>query len=92
MTKVFYNHPDAIIPSFHGAWDLRLKNNILSLQKFDDNIFLNDVQNIPFWVCDVFEDEDDRLLSFGKLFSDVIDKNAPIKKRTYKKTFPTFDE
>ena len=55
-----------------------------SYRNFDD-IFLNDVQNIPFWISDVFEDEDDRLWSFGKLFSDVIDKNAPIKKRTLKK-------
>ena len=56
-----------------------------SYRNFDDDIFLNDVQNIPFWISDVFEDEDDRLWSFGKLFSDVIDKNAPIKKRTLKK-------
>ena len=51
-----------------------------SYRNFDDDIFLNDVQNIPFWISDVFEDEDDRLWSFGKLFSDIIDKNAPIKK------------
>ena len=48
-------------------------------------MFLDDVQNIPFGVSDVFEDEDDRLWSLGKLFSDIIDKNAPIKKRIFKK-------
>ena len=56
-----------------------------SYKKFDDEIFLNDVQNIPFWVSDIFEDEDDRLWSFGKLFTDIIDKNAPVKKKTLKK-------
>ena len=56
-----------------------------SYKKFDDEIFLNDVQNIPFWVSDIFEDEDDRLWSFGKLFTDIIDKNAPVKKKTIKK-------
>ena len=56
-----------------------------SYRNFDDDIFLNDVQNIPFWVSDIFEDEDDRLWSFGKMFSDMIDKNAPIKKKTLKK-------
>ena len=56
-----------------------------SYKKFDDEIFLDDVQNIPFWISDIFDDEDDRLWSFGKLFSDVIDKNAPIKKKTLKK-------
>ena len=48
-----------------------------SYKNFDDDIFLNDVQNIPFWISDVFEDEDDRVWSFGKLFSDVIDKKCP---------------
>ena len=56
-----------------------------SYRNFDDDIFLNDVQNIPFWVGDIFEDEDDRLWSFSKMFSDIIDKNAPIKKKTLKK-------
>ena len=55
-----------------------------SYKRFDD-MFLNDVQNILFSVSDVLEDEEDRLWSFGKLFSDVIDKNAPIKKRTLQK-------
>ena len=36
-----------------------------SYRNFDDDIFLNDVQNIPFWVGDIFEDEDDRLWSFS---------------------------
>ena len=56
-----------------------------SYRNFDDNIFLNDVQKIPFWISDAFEDEDDRWWGFGKLFSDVIDKHAPIKTRTLKK-------
>ena len=56
-----------------------------SYKKFDDEIFINDVQNIPFSVCDIFDDEDDRLWSFSKLLSDVIDKNAPIKKKILKK-------
>ena len=63
----------------------REKNYYLSYKKFDDETFINDVQNIPFSVCDVFDDVDDRLWSFNKLFSDVIDKNAPIKKSIIKK-------
>ena len=50
------------------------------------------VQNIPFSVCDVFDDVDDRLWSFNKLFSDVIDKNAPVKNKILKKTFSSFHE
>ena len=63
-----------------------------SYKKFDDETFINDVQNIPFSVCDVFDDVDDRLSSFNKLFSDVIDKNAPIKKEILKKTFSSLHE
>ena len=63
-----------------------------SYKKFDDETFINDVQNIPYSVCDVFEDVDDRLWSFNKLFSDVIDKNAPIKKKILKKTFSSLHE
>ena len=54
-------------------------------KKFNDDTFMNDVQNIPFSVCDVFDDVGDRVWSFNKLFSDMIDENAPIKKKTLKK-------
>ena len=57
------------------------KNYYRYYKKFDDEIVINDVQNIPFSVCDVFDDVDDRLWSFNKLFFDVIDKNVPIKKK-----------
>ena len=61
-----------------------------SYKKFDDEIFLDDVQNIPFWRSDGFDDEDDRLWSFGKLFSDAINENAPIQKKTLKKHSPPY--
>ena len=56
-----------------------------SYKKFDDETFINDVKYIPFSVCDIFYDHDDRLWSFNKLLSDVIDKNAPVKKKIIKK-------
>ena len=59
-------------------------------KKFDDETFINDLQNNPFSICDVFGDVDDRLWSFNKLFSDIIDKNAPLKKKTLKKTYLTY--
>ena len=54
-------------------------------KKFDDETFINDVKYIPFSVCDIFDDHDDRLWSFNKLLSDVIDINAPVKKKIIKK-------
>ena len=56
-----------------------------SYKKFDDQTFIDDVKNIPFSVCDIFDDEDDRLWSFSKLLSGVIDCNAPVKKKVLKK-------
>ena len=40
-----------------------------SYKTFDDEAFINYVQNIPFSVCDVFDDVDDRLWSFNKLLN-----------------------
>ena len=37
-----------------------------------------------FGIC--FDDVGDRLWSFNKLFPDIIDKNAPLKKKTLQKT------
>ena len=56
-----------------------------SYNKFDDQTFIDDVKNIPFSVCDIFDDEDDRLWSFSKLLSGIIDCNAPVKKKVLKK-------
>ena len=51
----------------------------LSYKKIDDN-FLTDVKNIPFSVCDIFDDEVDRLWGFSKSLFGVIDSNDPVKK------------
>ena len=56
-----------------------------SYKKFGDENFINDVKNIPFSVCDIFDDEDDRLWGFSELLSGVIDSNAPVKKKILKK-------
>lgn len=56
-----------------------------SYKTFDEENFINDIKNIPFSICDIFDDEDDRLWSFSKLLSGVIDRNAPIKKKIIKK-------
>ena len=54
-------------------------------KKLDDENFINDVENIPFSVCDIFDDEDDRLWGFSKLLTGVTDSNAPVKKKILKK-------
>ena len=58
-----------------------------SYKTFDDETFINDVQNIPFSVCDVFDDVDDRLWRINKLFSDITDKK-PLWRRRLLKNHP----
>ena len=56
-----------------------------SYKNIGDGNVINDVKSGPFWVCDLFDNEDDRLLNFIISFSSVIDSNAPIKKKILKK-------
>ena len=51
----------------------------------DEEKYVNDVNNIPLSICDVFDDFDDKMWCFQALLQDVIDENVPIKQRTIKK-------
>ena len=53
--------------------------------KFEESIFINDLDCIPTSVCDVFDDPDDKLWCKTKLVSNVVDSNAPIKRKVVKK-------
>ena len=49
------------------------------------DIYLNDLNNAPFMICNVFDDPDDKAWCFTKLLSDVMEKNAPSKTKIIKK-------
>lgn len=51
-----------------------------SYKNFNSDIFLEDLQNAPFHVMDVFDDVDDKLFAFESLYLDIINEHAPIKK------------
>ena len=51
-----------------------------SYKNFNPNIFLEDLQNVPFHVMDVFDDVEDKLFAFESLYLDIINEQAPIKK------------
>ena len=51
-----------------------------SYKKFDDESFINGVKNIPFSVCNICDDEDDRLWSFSKLLSNCYWEQRPCQK------------
>ena len=53
-----------------------------SMKHFSENAFQNDVDSIPFHVCDIFDDIDDVYWMHDKLFMSVLDRHAPIKTKT----------
>ena len=56
-----------------------------SFKKFDEAAFKKDVECIPFHIAHVFDDINEVAWCHEKLFLDVIDSHAPIKRKTLKK-------
>ena len=46
----------------------------------------------PFHVCEIFEDPDDVMWCYQTLLKNVVDENAPLRKKTLKKTSGTLYE
>ena len=63
-----FHNPTCVATKLHKPYIAPKTIDYRSYKKFDVEFFLNDVQNILFWVSDIFEDKDDRLWSFGKIF------------------------
>ena len=55
---------------------------VASKMFFYENAFQNDVDSIPFQVCDIFDDIDDAYWMHDKLFMSILDEHAPIKTKT----------
>ena len=55
-----------------------------SYKTFNINNFNNDLSNVPWHVIDNENDVDDALLTWNKLFTEVSDDHAPVKKRRIK--------
>ena len=59
-----------------------------SMRKFNESSFQSDVNNIPFHVCDIFDDIDDKYWAHNLLVNDVLDSHAPLKTRSVSKQVP----
>lgn len=57
-----------------------------SYKNFDANSFNEDLRNVPWHVVDNENNIDDALLTWNKLFSEVADDHAPVKRRRVKGT------
>ena len=49
-------------------------------KNFNSDTFLEDLQNAPFHIMDVFDDVDNKLFAFESLYLDIINEQVPIKK------------
>ena len=58
--------------------------NYRSMKNFDENMFINDVKQAPFGVAEIFDDVEDKMWYFEKLFHDLIERNAPTKTKKIK--------
>ena len=50
-----------------------------SMKHFCDKSFQNDLDNVPFHVCNIFDDIDDICWAQNELFTSVLNEHAPLK-------------
>ena len=48
-------------------------------KKFDNDVFKQEIQHIPFHVCDIFDDIDDQSWAYNLLICNVLDEHAPFR-------------
>ena len=56
-----------------------------SCKNLDEAAFLSDLRNVPWSVCETFDDPNDALDCWYKLFMDIVDTHAPMKERRVKR-------
>ena len=61
-----------------------------SFKSFDEEKFNQDLESAPFHVGSVFDDVDDKLWYFHKLYSSIVDDHAPLKSKKIRPTQPAF--
>ena len=55
-----------------------------SYKQFDINAFIKDLENVPWHIIENEQNVNDALFTWNKLFTDIVDEHAPIKKRRVK--------
>lgn len=55
------------------------KIQLRSLKNFDQDLFLRDLHNVPFYVMEVFDDIDDQQYVFESLYLDILNEHSPQK-------------
>ena len=57
-----------------------------SFKGFDENAFIQDLKNVPWHIVDNESNVNEAVLTWNKLFTEVADSHAPLKKRRVKST------
>ena len=57
-----------------------------SFKGFDENAFIQNLKNVPWHIVDDESNVSDAVLTWNKLFTEVVDSHAPLKKRRVKGT------
>ena len=55
-----------------------------SYRRFDENAFIQDLNNVPWHIVDDESNVNDAVLTWNRLFTEVADSHAPLKKRRVK--------
>ena len=58
------------------------------MKHLSENAFQNDVDSLPFHLCDMFDDIDDAYGMHDKSFMSILDKHTPIKTKIVKAQVP----
>jgi exonuclease III len=79
-----WHHMVGCITKLHIPPPKPLKITYRNLKEFDPDIFKEHVSQIPFQVCNIFEDVSDQYWAKCLLFTEVLNEHAPLKQRTIK--------
>ena len=78
---VFANNEHRIVKS---GITTKTKPRILehrSYKNFDPTLFNDDLRNIPWYIVENEDNVNDALFTWNKMFSEVADQHAPVKRR-----------
>ena len=71
--------------SHKGATNSHKSIRYRSYKNFNESAFLADLQSVLWAVCEIFDDPNDALNCWYKLFIDIVNLHAPMKERRVKR-------
>ena len=83
---VFANNEHRIVKSGITTKTKPRKLEYRSYKNFDPTLFNDDLRNIPWYIVENEDNVNDALFTWNKMFSEVADQHAPVKRRRVKGT------